>query len=151
MVVVDWVGERAAEARVQAGNAKTLEEDSEVTARAEWLDADIIADGISLEVLVHRKEVCVDVLAEERTLVATRVPESAGRVSRMLDSFGRVADEVRERWRARGIICTAGRGAIQVEVRDDMLLDPVGEVFAPLGAANEAILNKARDDEKRLV
>ena len=76
--------------------ANVLQENGIVASRAEGLDANIVTDGVRLHFLVHGKEVSVDVLAEEGTLVAACVPQGAFGVSRVLDSLGGLPDKVRE-------------------------------------------------------
>lgn len=146
VIMIHGVRECTAEAEVQAGNAETLKEDSEVTTRTKRRDTDIITRSICLDLLVHRKEVGVNVFAEVGAFIGPRIPKCARRIRGVLNRLRRIADKVREGRRTRSVVgATAGR-TIEVEVCNNVLLDPVGEILTPFGTTNQTVLN---NDEPR--
>lgn len=116
----------------------TLQKDGVVTARSQNANSDAPCSRLH-PLFLHSSKLGIDRAGKDTTVLAS-IPECTGGVGRVRNFLGSGTDEVSERRRGLSAPAGARDRRVEVEISDDIAINPVSKVFAPFGTADEAIL-----------
>lgn len=145
MVMIRCVSWCNCEALIRARDAQALEEDGEIAPTSHGVDTRRKFGGVCLLLFVPNLEVWVNEAIECRlckwAIVLGSVPQcgvSSGGVGKVNCSL---PQQVCKGRRTRNSQSRARNGNIDLNIGNDVLLDPRCKVFTPFRATNETILN----------
>lgn len=136
MIVVDWILWSKSIAHVCAGDSVSLQEGRVVRSGAQGSHV-----SLGQKAFIALSHESFDVLVKGRPIASIlHGPQGSSAVGRVLDLHRRMPHQRSQRGRCGELQVRTRHRDVNVEVRDNILAEPVAKVFTPLGRTDEPVL-----------
>lgn len=136
MIVVDRILGSESITHVRAGNSVSLQEGRVVGAGTQGAHV-----SLGRKAFIGLTNESFDVLVKGRPIASIlHRPQGSSAVGRVLDLHCSMPHQRSQRGRCRELQVGTRHRDVNVQVRDDILAEPIAKVFTPLGRTDEAVL-----------